>query len=239
MTGRPYSRHYWELVDDEKFDEIYPDDHHYATWSRLLMLADQAWPASAHLPASARRASVQKLSEVGLIELLPGGRFRMHGLQKEREQRHEHAKTASNARWNAPSIPGSNAGASAPLMPSKAKQSIEEQSRAEHAPAGPPADLDALDTYHELTLYRPWGVWSGDELNGAIREYGNAAVDAALRSEHAQSPDRNSLLKRTLARLARDAEHQRRITAFAPKRPAVDEDALREARRHVMGRTDA
>ena len=62
MSDRPYSRHYHELVDDAKFADIYPDDHHYACWSRLLMLADQAWPASAHIPATARKASVAKLA---------------------------------------------------------------------------------------------------------------------------------------------------------------------------------
>lgn len=240
MSDRPYSRHYWDLVDDEKFADVYPDDHHYACWSRLLMIADQAWPASAHLPSTARRASVAKLAEVGLIELLPGGRFRVHGLQKERERRADHARKASIARWNAPGSASGNApsiaGASAREMPSKEEKSREEQSRAETPPA---SDFDALDTYHDLTFYRPWGEWSGDELRALIRDYGNATVEAALREEHRGNTDRKTLLKRTQARLARDAEHQRRVAAFTPKRPAVDEAALREARRHVMGRTDA
>lgn len=101
MSDRPYSRHYHELVDDPKFEDIYPDDHHYACWSRLLMLAEQAWPASAHLPATARKASVAKLAEVGLIDLLPDGRFRMHGLQAERERRSIAASKAANRRWAA------------------------------------------------------------------------------------------------------------------------------------------
>jgi hypothetical protein len=98
-NDRPYSRHYHELVDDPKFEAVFPDDHHYACWSRLLMLADQAWPASASLPATARKSSVRVLSEVGLIDLLPGGRFRMHGLQAEREQRSHLASHAATARW--------------------------------------------------------------------------------------------------------------------------------------------
>jgi hypothetical protein len=89
MSERPYSRHYHDLIDDTKFADIYPDDHHYATWSRLLMIADQAWPSSAHLPSTARKASVAKLVEVGLVDVLPNGRFRLHGLEAERQRRSE------------------------------------------------------------------------------------------------------------------------------------------------------
>lgn len=132
----PYSRHYWKLVDDEKFVGIYDDDHHYATWSRLLMVADQAWPASAHLPASARRSSVAKLAEVGLIDILPGGRFRMRGTQAERERRSKHAKDAADARWTAERNARSNAGASPASMPSRAEQSKAETSTAPARPNG-------------------------------------------------------------------------------------------------------
>jgi len=89
MSERPYSRHYHDLIDDAKFLEVYPDDHHYATWSRLLMVADQAWPSSAHLPSTARKASVAKFVEVGLVDVLPNGRFRLHGLEAERQRRSE------------------------------------------------------------------------------------------------------------------------------------------------------
>ena len=52
-----------------------------------------------------------------------------------------------------------------------------------------------------------------------VRDYGNATVEAALRAEHQLSTDRKTLLKRTQARLARDAEHQR----LAPGRLHADE----------------
>lgn len=136
----PYSRHYWRLVDDDKFKEVYPDDHHFATWSRLLMLADQAWPASAHLPASARRMSVKKLADVGLIVLLPGGRFRMKGTNAERARRSQLAKDAADIRWgNADRSADGNAERTAtadpPGMPSNTTQSNTEQSKAtQHRP---------------------------------------------------------------------------------------------------------
>ena len=135
----PYSRHYWRLIDDPKFSEVYADDHHFATWSRLLMIADQAWPASAHVPARARGASIRKLAEVGLIDLLPDGRFRMHGTDAERHRRSDLARDAAGHRWgnaertaasNANGYAERNADASALGMPSKAEQSRAEQSRA-------------------------------------------------------------------------------------------------------------
>lgn len=135
MSERPYSRHYHDLIDDLKFADVYPDDHHYACWSRLLMIADQAWPASAHIPITARKASVQKLAAVGLIDLLPDGRFRMHGLQAERERRSSSAAHAATVRWgNATRSADGNAdriaGAEHARMPRQEETRQEETSRA-------------------------------------------------------------------------------------------------------------
>jgi hypothetical protein len=99
----PYSRVYWRLIDDPKFDAIYPDDHGFATWVRLLMAADMAWPASALLPHGVHRASVKHLADVGLIDLGTGGRYRIHGLDKEREARSRHSSTAAQSRHRASS----------------------------------------------------------------------------------------------------------------------------------------
>lgn len=82
----PYSRVYWSIVDDSKFESIYDDDHHLAAWLRLLLIADQAHPASAHLPANVLRRSVRALAEVGLIDI-SGQRYRVHGLDAERSRR--------------------------------------------------------------------------------------------------------------------------------------------------------
>lgn len=82
-----YSRVYWSIVDDEKFVTIYDNDSHLAAWMRLLLIADQAHPASAHLPSNVRRGSVKALSDANLIDLLPGSRYRIRGLDAERERR--------------------------------------------------------------------------------------------------------------------------------------------------------
>ena len=157
-VDRPYSRHYHELVDDPKFTDVYPDDRHYACWSRLLMLADQAWPASAHLPATARKASVAKLAEVGLIDLLPDGRFRMHGLQAERERRSLSASHAASQRWRnadrtTPGIASGNAARNASVpgqqMPRRdeTRQGIDERLSVENGARDPerPRTLRPVD----------------------------------------------------------------------------------------------
>jgi hypothetical protein len=87
----PYSRVYWSIVDDEKFAAIYDNDRHLATWLRLLIVADAIWPASATLPATARKASVEALIKAELIDPLPGRRYRIHGLDAERGRRREAA----------------------------------------------------------------------------------------------------------------------------------------------------
>jgi len=88
----PYSRVYWAIVDDPRFATIYGDDRHLATWLRLLIAADALWPASCAIPATARKASVKALVDVGLVELAAFG-FRIHGLDAERGRRRDAART--------------------------------------------------------------------------------------------------------------------------------------------------
>lgn len=87
------------------------------------------------------------------------------------------------------------------------------------------ADFDALDVYHELTGYRPWGQWSGDAIQAAINDYRDETVQAAIRAEYALSGDRNDLLKRTQARLAREADKAKRAVREKPRplRPVVSD----------------
>ena len=95
----PYSRIYWSVRNDPRLLSIYSDDHHWATWCRLLLAADMSWPAPADLPASARRSSLTALEAAGIIELLPGGLFTFHGLDTERTRRSESGRNASAVRW--------------------------------------------------------------------------------------------------------------------------------------------
>ena len=95
----PYSRVYWRIIDDDRFANVYGDDHHLAAWLRLLLIADQAWPASANLPASVRPSSIRALGSCGLIEVRSGGIYRIHGLDAERGKRQSAAASAADARW--------------------------------------------------------------------------------------------------------------------------------------------
>ena len=89
---RPYSRVYWEAIDDPKFATVWDDDACLAWWLRLLVTADMAWPASATLPAVPRKVldSLTKPlpeHESGLVDIQGRGRFRIHGLDRERLSR--------------------------------------------------------------------------------------------------------------------------------------------------------
>lgn len=83
---QPYSRVYWSIIDDPKFASIYDDDRHLAAWLRLLIVADQTYPASAHLPSGCQRASIKALVAAGLVDVA-GRRYRIHGLDAERTKR--------------------------------------------------------------------------------------------------------------------------------------------------------
>ena len=83
---QPYSRVYWSIIDDPKFSAIYDDDHHLAAWLRMLLVADQAWPSSAHVPSSCNRVSLAALVDCGLVDV-SGRRYRIHGLDAERGRR--------------------------------------------------------------------------------------------------------------------------------------------------------
>lgn len=98
-------------------------------------------------------------------------------------------------------------------------------------------ERDCLDTYHELTRWRPWGIWSGDKLKGAASEYGDDNVSSALRAEAAVDADRNTLLDRSLARLARETEHNRRVKPKPRLVKVRDEAAIAAAKAELMGET--
>jgi hypothetical protein len=91
----PYSRVYWSVMEDAKFDGIREDVRHFGAWSLLLIVADMAWPAPAYVPQLIPRASLKALTEAGLVDPLSGGRFRIHGLDAERGRRRDAAQTGS------------------------------------------------------------------------------------------------------------------------------------------------
>lgn len=97
---RPYSRVYWEVIDDPKFAHVWDDDRALATWLRLLVAADMAWPASATLPYNVGAKALAILVGAGLVDRQAGGRYRIHGMDKERQTRSDAARDAVNTRWH-------------------------------------------------------------------------------------------------------------------------------------------
>ena len=108
MTAQPdpYVRVYYRIADDPRFESVYGCDAALAAWLRLLILADAVYPASAPLPRSVKPSGLRLLQEAGLVELLPRGQFRIHGLEKERERRSAAASQSAQLRWNRPPIEG-------------------------------------------------------------------------------------------------------------------------------------
>ena len=121
--GRPYVRVYLSIIDDDRFAAVYDDDHHLSTWLRLLMLADMLWPAPFDMPASARPASVAALKAAGLIDAV-GPRFRVHGLDAERERRSAVGRAGASARWS-----DGNANADANALQSQSNRNARDASR--------------------------------------------------------------------------------------------------------------
>lgn len=176
-----YVRVYLTVVDDDRFAGIYDDDHHWATYTRLLMLADIAWPASASLPRSARRASVAALVTAGIVELGASDRFRIHGLDPERQRRSDHARSAAEYRWG--TAPG-NAASTAPgnAQSMLAKQSLAEHSKAEQTAGEADPIAEALfGAYggNPSSAVMKWGDRLGDQYGAeaAARSIGASLLD--------------------------------------------------------------
>ena len=133
MTLGPYSRVYHCITDDPRFATVIGDDAAGWTWVRLLVIAEQAWPASAYLPRWVRPRPLAVLIAAGIVER-EGDKYRIHGLDAERQGRSDHARGAANVRWgNAPGNAGGNApGNAGGNAPGNAQAMLVEKSRVEH-----------------------------------------------------------------------------------------------------------
>lgn len=204
---RPYSRVYWEALDDPKFTDsgVWDDDASLATWLRLLIAADMAWPASAALYHGVRGRALARLVEAGLVDLQSAGRYRIHGLDRERDARSRQASDAASARWDddEPPHPGSIATSDAhgmrphPVsnparMPSQDEQRRrrEETSQAE-ASRGRARDSDDVWTVaaliEELTGYTP-SPKVAEDLRADVARLGGERVMTAIRAHHSAGP---------------------------------------------------
>lgn len=202
MSDERYARVRFSIMDDPKFDGIREDPALLGAWTLCLVVAEMAWPSPAFQPPWVSSGAFATLVEHGLVDPTPNGCYRIHGLDAERSKRTEQARTASNARWNAPSNADRNAASNAPAfgprMPSKAKQSIEEQSSADAR--GP----DPADAYWTLTGKYPTDktlAWIDD----LARQYGASAVSWQMAHQHTLDGSVSTLLGRVRDALKREA----------------------------------
>lgn len=124
---RRYSRVYWSVMEDPRFEEVWPRPAALGLWLQLLLLADATWPIRPNLPPDS--PELQLLVKADLI--IPEGsyQYRVRGMEDEKQRRFERAQAASQERWNATrnatripsSSPTSNARGDAKTMPSKSK----------------------------------------------------------------------------------------------------------------------
>ena len=121
-SSGPYSRIYHKLADE--YPDIY-DSEDLAPFIRLLVAADQAWPSSARWGGYATRQALSRLEAAGLVTV-KGTRYRIKGMDKERDRRSRAASYAARTRWedaagtahsNAVRIAESTANGSAETMP--------------------------------------------------------------------------------------------------------------------------
>jgi hypothetical protein len=211
-TEGEYVRVYHAIVDDPKFADVFDSDAALATWLRLLIVADQAWPASAHLPGNVKRRTFDLLVRVGLVDALPGWRYRIHGLDSERGARSDKARNAAAKRWHS----GSSATASDVPMPSKAEQEQEqEQSKADDGRA----DLEAFLSVR----YRPPTPAQRTLMDAYVQVFDVTGPARAARLILSNPDDPIGALKADLAAFrAERAEAARKSEEPkpAPRRPA-------------------
>jgi hypothetical protein len=115
-SAERYVRVYYRILEDPKFTDVYSDDVRFATWVRLLMAADNAWPHPAPTPRNVNADAFTFLVDVGLIDLATNDHYRVHGLDAERMHRREQGLAGGLVRAAGPraggrftSVPPANA----------------------------------------------------------------------------------------------------------------------------------
>jgi hypothetical protein len=223
MSDRaPYSRVYHSIVDDPKFANVFDNDRRLATWLRLLIVAEQAHPASAYIPAGTNRSAVLALVDAGLIDLGTGSRFRIHGLDAERTRRADAARVGGLASGRSRSVEHSVNGRST-------KTNLDEQSKDEQETRQDEQSTarDPVSIYRTLTGKFPKGN-SLSWIEQLTRAFGEDAVANVLTVTFSEDPQLSTLLGRTQDRL--------RSGSSRPRKPRVLEDWERDYRSAVEER---
>lgn len=195
------------------YGAVWDDDRALATWLRLIALADKQWPSPAEMPRAAKASIVRALVAAGLIEELPNHRYKVRGLDAQRQRKADAARNAAGIRWgNAPSNPKGNANQSG----------SGNESESSGVEGSGERGADALDAWYRLT-----GSWPSSKvlpwLNRLIESHGDAAVCTALGAEWQVDPARNTILGRVNSRLEKAAHDAEKRRVEANKKAAEEE----------------
>lgn len=79
-SAERFARIPYAFLDDPAFAEVYENDIQFATWVRLWMAADNAWPAPAPIPRSVNAEAFTYLVTVGLVTAGRSDHYRMVGM---------------------------------------------------------------------------------------------------------------------------------------------------------------
>lgn len=107
---RKFARFYYPEFQRD-YPDIYSDDAAFSAWMRLLVIAEQSWPAVPELPRSIRPKALRVLTaarERGPLVAVHGHSFAIKGFAAERSRRHDAALAGALAKH------GATAGADAP-----------------------------------------------------------------------------------------------------------------------------
>jgi hypothetical protein len=198
--SEPYSRLYHKF--SREFPAIYADDHAFAAWGRLLLIADASWPMRPPLPRSVRPKVLACLQGAGLV-LLEGDCYTVRGLDAERTRRRDAARIGAAQRWQSDG--------NATAMPRRDETSKDE-TREERTPP-PPAERGRRA---EGTNPRAQGRAPRD--NGANPR----ANGASVRQEREEQKRGPTSLREIVARLQAD-EAQPLAPVEAPPADATAE----------------
>jgi hypothetical protein len=138
-AGSGYVRLYYTLASDAKFDEVYASDSLLATYVRLLIAADQAYPAPASLPFGCKPKAIDQLVGLGIIQFVNRRTFRVLALQKEREYRSGLGRAAAQRRWDADAMRTHSGGDADPML-----AETENETEKRTTPTPPPSSRKGL-----------------------------------------------------------------------------------------------
>ena len=177
-----YTRVYYSILDDEKFDGIRDDMRLFGSWVMLLVVADMAYPAPAFVPPTVPKAALRRLTECGLVDELAGHRYRIHGLEAERSRRSAAARVGGLASGRSRGVERHRNNRSTPIG---TKSNLDENEyKNEYETSTPRGALDNVDAAWSAATGKTLlgsGQYALDYIEDATQRHGVAAVITAIR----------------------------------------------------------